>query len=238
MEPEVRERLIEFDNRRLMEGRGLLGFITVAIDAFRKGMRLDPEPLADHQDRTVPVAVSALSDLAIQTRDRRLTKERFVARGTKLLMRAALHAYNAGIKSVDSKAKIEKSDENVLARMVSSQVPFLTNWADQLRAGTGKMPIPNRSDLYGLWLDSVFIEAAVSRMPRDVLIYWKLSKAEHCPTCLALSKNGPYTPETLPTFPRRGDTECMMGCKCTLEVTTSFRKGFLSLLQRLGLVAP
>jgi hypothetical protein len=49
-------------------------------------------------------------------------------------------------------------------------------------------------------------------------IVWQLNPAEHCPDCLGLAANSPYTESTLPTVPGAGDTRCRSNCKCTLSV--------------------
>ena len=77
--------------------------------------------------------------------------------------------------------------------------------------------------MYGDWLDSLFVEGAISQIPLSMLIYWTLHPAEHCVNCLELAAGSPYTKETLPTFPKRGDTQCLTNCKCTLELSTRLR---------------
>lgn len=61
-------------------------------------------------------------------------------------------------------------------------------------------------------------------MPFDTLFYWRLSPVEeHCEDCPALALGSPYTKVQLPTFPRMGETECLMNCLCWLETETGLR---------------
>lgn len=48
-------------------------------------------------------------------------------------------------------------------------------------------------------------------------IIWQLNPAEHCEDCIELAAGGPYTAETLPTYPGAGETQCRGNCNCTLE---------------------
>ena len=81
-----------------------------------------------------------------------------------------------------------------------------------------------RRDLYANNLDSMFHQGSLAGTEDEIEITWKLSPAEHCYDCIALAANGPYAKpgvrsplETLPTVPRRGDTQCLANCKCYLE---------------------
>lgn len=49
------------------------------------------------------------------------------------------------------------------------------------------------------------------------LLYWDLGVAEHCPDCLILNANSPYTVQTLPTYPAAGATQCKGNCQCNLR---------------------
>lgn len=49
------------------------------------------------------------------------------------------------------------------------------------------------------------------------LLYWLLSAVRNCPDCIDLASGGPYTADTIPTFPGAGATRCHGNCKCTLE---------------------
>lgn len=54
--------------------------------------------------------------------------------------------------------------------------------------------------------------------PLDV-IHWRINpEAESCEDCIRIAANGPYTRETLPTVPRRGDTRCLSNCQCSLDI--------------------
>lgn len=78
--------------------------------------------------------------------------------------------------------------------------------------------VPSGVTLYDLTVDedsSFIVEGIVSHN----------SPAEHCIDCYTLAANSPYAKpgdivvdrDTLPTVPRRGDTQCLSNCKCYLE---------------------
>jgi hypothetical protein len=49
------------------------------------------------------------------------------------------------------------------------------------------------------------------------LLYWDLGVAEHCPDCLILNANSPYTAQSIPTYPAAGTTQCKGNCQCNLR---------------------
>ncbi len=63
--------------------------------------------------------------------------------------------------------------------------------------------------------DKVQVEGA----PPYAKIYWVPTRgAKHCPDCLVLAVNSPYTKETLPSYPGDGTTKCGKHCQCKLLI--------------------
>jgi hypothetical protein len=78
-----------------------------------------------------------------------------------------------------------------------------------------------RAGLYAERGSAIFEAGAVSAMPSDVLIDWKMNPAEHCSTCPIYASNSPYTKGTLPGYPGEGFhlTRCGVNCQCQLEIS-------------------
>lgn len=79
--------------------------------------------------------------------------------------------------------------------------------------------IATRAQLYAERVRGTANTGMVGNLPETTLIYWRLGPNEdHCPDCPVLAKGGPYIPKTLPTVPGAGMTECLVNCKCELEI--------------------
>jgi len=52
----------------------------------------------------------------------------------------------------------------------------------------------------------------------DIMVDWMLDEGinDHCDDCITLSNGGPYSSETLPTWPKHGDTACLDRCYCSI----------------------
>jgi hypothetical protein len=58
----------------------------------------------------------------------------------------------------------------------------------------------------------------VEKQPEGTRFRWVLGKAEHCPDCIVLASQSPFTKQSLPTVPKAGATQCRSNCKCKLVV--------------------
>lgn len=85
-----------------------------------------------------------------------------------------------------------------------------------LREPTRKMPRSKRVEMYARALDGVYAAGQVRGAPDNVIIYWLFGDAEHCPECIYLEANSPFTKQSLPTTPRAGSTRCLTNCKCVI----------------------
>lgn len=130
-----------------------------------------------------------------------------------------LHATSSGVKQPDG--IMSKN----LKREADNEVKYFTKFLDAIWNDEEVLPRDTRSELYVDALDSLFSMGALTGTPYKILVYWKLSPAEHCIDCLTLAANSPYAKpgdgtidlDPLPTVPRRGDTQCISNCKCYLE---------------------
>lgn len=117
-------------------------------------------------------------------------------------------------------------DQFWLRGAIKQEQGFISNFAKQLRQGKVSLKQAQaRLDQYTRALDSARIHTWVEKAPHDIRIYWRLGIARHCPDCLVLDANSPYTRKSLPTVPRAGMTQCKGRCACSLEVVRVRRKG-------------
>ena len=80
-------------------------------------------------------------------------------------------------------------------------------------------PIETRALLYNERIRGTANRGALDALPPWTEIDWVLGPNEnHCEDCPELAKNGPYRPDTIPTLPGEGMTECLVNCKCKLRI--------------------
>jgi hypothetical protein len=140
--------------------------------------------------------------------------------GEKHAAAAALGRQRAGDLSP------RNADDDLLGQAVADEeLRYLTRFADDIRGGryTGTDgtldgdKIGNRAATYSRKLLATANEAFVQSSPADATFDWHLGYVEKsCMECPALAEGGPYTPATIPTYPRAGATRCMFHCECSL----------------------
>jgi len=96
---------------------------------------------------------------------------------------------------------------------------YLRKFVQAIAAGKLVLDRYERLKMYIDTIKTVFDHARVESAPPWVKIYWVPTRgAKHCPDCLILAVDSPYTKKTLPTTPRAGDTKCLSNCKCHLMI--------------------
>lgn len=123
------------------------------------------------------------------------------------------YAAGKGVKPSD----LTDGDLEWLRRAAEAEAGFARQFGKDIRKDKLRMPRQQRAALYGLSCEGIAWAGRVEAAGSNDRIHWRLGHAEHCPDCLILAANGPYTKENLPTTPKAGDTECRTGCKCRLE---------------------
>lgn len=128
-------------------------------------------------------------------------------------------------------------DDDLLgAAVADEEARYLQGFVAAIGAGkyTGadgkldKDKLTRRAVLYSRKLLATANEAFVQASDPVDLFDWHLGPTEdNCDECPALAEGGPYTPETIPTYPRAGATPCMFHCKCSL-VRADGINGFLA----------
>lgn len=159
---------------------------------------------------------------AIDLEKGRIDRATFQTRVKKVTFDSYESAYakGKGVKVSD----LTDGDREYLRRAVETELGYLDGFADDLEAGTvGKGPKWSRAKRVQAYSDTVEGIAWHGNVEKNappgsgVLIYWRLSPAHHCESCLLLASASPFERETLPTTPKAGSTECRSRCLCFLE---------------------
>ncbi len=121
---------------------------------------------------------------------------------------------------------IEKGPESKwLKGAMQHEMRFFNKFLAAVIAGTTKMPIHKRIDMYVDALTSFYDSARVIGLPDTVLIYWAGPNDKvTCVSCEYMFKNSPFTKLTLPTVPRSGMTACLTNCRDRLMIRQASQK--------------
>lgn len=76
--------------------------------------------------------------------------------------------------------------------------------------------IYQRAKLYVDRLTGTANESFAQTMPEDTEFMWVLGGDNNCDDCPEIAAGSPYTPETLPSYPGDGSTQCLANCRCSL----------------------
>jgi hypothetical protein len=117
-----------------------------------------------------------------------------------------------------SQGRLTAEDKRWLETFLRKEFEFWKKFIAAVRAGTTKMEVPKRLEMYVQTLKSMYTTARAISAPPTTLFYWETTPAEHCPHCLYLSLKSPFTKANLPTIPASGDTVCKSNCRCHLRV--------------------
>lgn len=115
-------------------------------------------------------------------------------------------------------------DEDLGWAQAEGQRPFLREFVADLgngEYGRGEdfrvAMVIRRAELYALRLAGTANEGWALNLATDMTVRWvDVNDEAECPDCLSLAADGPYLVKDLPTYPGRGDTQCLMNCRCQL----------------------
>lgn len=115
---------------------------------------------------------------------------------------------------------LPKEDLRWVEKFRRAEYTYLNKFIDDIVNGRGTMKYHDRLDMYVDTVDSLFHAGRVDTFPEEgTKIYWMTgASAQVCPDCDLLAAESPYTPGSLPTTPRAGDTSCLSKCNCTLRI--------------------
>ena len=118
--------------------------------------------------------------------------------------------------AVGGKANMTQANYGRVGGVLADEYRYLSRFAYSIANGTvseaqalARIRQYGRATQQSYWREFALESRAQFR--------WQLNPAEHCGDCVALSAGGPYTADTLPTYPGAGDTACRGNCNCTLE---------------------
>ena len=138
---------------------------------------------------------------------------------------------------------IATDDDRVLAdRVIEGERSFVNAFMDDIRSGRYWDAAEERIVFAAIFVRALLYLARLAGTANEAYVKasgdgetwtWILDpEAEHCESesgecldCPTLAAGGPYTAETLPTYPGAGDTECLLGCRCAI-VRSDGRSGF------------
>lgn len=138
------------------------------------------------------------------------------------LERWSTRAYEAGMAAagLGDQELDNGADQYLRKNYIAEERQYMRAFLDGIRKGRVSAAMTRyRASLYAKSLDAAFNVGLLSSFPwsKATKIHWQLGHAEHCTGCVRLSRKV-WTPMTLPTVPRAGNTPCKMNCKCTLVI--------------------
>ncbi|MCK5615141.1 hypothetical protein KAR91_75455 [Candidatus Pacearchaeota archaeon] len=137
-------------------------------------------------------------------------------------------AYVFGQHSVGFSGDLMDEDLSFIKSFKRTENKFLGKFMKAIAAEKLVMNRYERLKMYVGTIRTVFDHARVEASPDWVKIYWTPSRgARHCPDCLILAINSPYTKKTLPTTPRAGDTRCL--CITTPDSRILTKRGWIAI---------
>lgn len=161
-----------------------------------------------------------MQDMLMKYRRGEMTHSQFAFHAKKAFSDMYTKAFGLGAQSSGmGDIGIRPSDRKWLDKFKKTEFGFLNKFIADMEKGKGSMDYSERLNMYVNTIDSLFDAGRVDAYPDDgTKVYWRLGAAEHCPDCIALAMRSPFTPKTLPTTPRAGDTRCLSHCKCSLSI--------------------
>jgi hypothetical protein len=160
------------------------------------------------------------------------------------IAKASAQASHLGRQRAGEKSDFNQSDIDFGKMSAAQQSQYINNFMRDVKAGrygstdnafdstdVKQNQIINRAAMHSNHLIAVANERFALALGDNEKIWWELGGNEnHCEDCPALAEASPYTKNTLPTYPREGDTQCMSFCYCYLH-TEDGKKSFMPLPQ-------
>ena len=111
------------------------------------------------------------------------------------------------------------AEQKWLKSYVDEELGYFKKFLRDIRRGQSDAQVKRRVNAYANALRSVYESGRVLGVGPHVLITWVVDKAkENCPDCVEIARHNPFTPDTLPTTPKGGQTRCRANCYCTLRI--------------------
>jgi len=131
-------------------------------------------------------------------------------------------AFQLGLAASGHPSSLRASQEE--QRWVESawadESKYVRRLCREIAAGRRVDALQWRVKMYPAVLSALFDAGRVAGGHPETMYYWVTSpdpEVEHCPDCMYLQAQSPFTPRTLPTTPGAGLCQCRGNCKCTLR---------------------
>lgn len=149
----------------------------------------------------------------------KITKDEYLSLQKDAISKAFRTSFLLGkVYSQTNEVSLSDYENRMISQLVAGECSFMEKFANDVSSGNGKIPYAKRIKMYSDTLTSMFTFGNMAYVPEDYAIYWVLGNTDkHCPTCLSLAYNSPYTKKTLPSVPKSGYTECLGNCRCNLK---------------------
>jgi len=148
----------------------------------------------------------------------KMSKVDYLSVQKKAIHTAFSGAYSNGkIFGIGHFTELDETERRFIGYQVSKEMQYMSNFADDITTGSGKIPYIRRMNMYSESLDSMFGFGRLVYMPDDAKIIWQLGATDkHCIDCLVFSSKNPYTKKTLPGYPKSGAARCLSNCRCSI----------------------
>lgn len=194
---------------------------------FKSAQRSHARQAGKLVDREIKELTNHLINQIEQFRQGELSFNR-LERRTSIAFKATLERiFKLGMKSVGlvrptgSLYALTAAEQKWLKSYLDEELGYFRKFLQQIRRGRTSKEIERRTNAYAEAMRSIFEAGRVLSVGPNVLIYWVLESRDPCPDCRLIAKHNPYTPDTLPTTPKGGQTRCRANCYCTLRITTA-----------------
>lgn len=170
--------------------------------------------------------------------DGSLSKARLKATSSILFKTTAEQVFQLGVKSAGLVTPtgdlydLTKSEKTWLNNYLKAEIKYFNNLLTSIKKGMSDSQISNRIINYVMSMNSIYEAARVMSVGKYVRIDWVLESDNPCPDCILLHKYSPYTPETLPTTPKAGQTRCYSYCYCSLKMTKCSEEEYKKILKK------
>lgn len=128
------------------------------------------------------------------------------------------------VKPAGSEYGLTDNEKKWIKSYIREELGYFKKFLKQIKNNPNRKDVERRTGLYAAAMNSVYEAGRVLSVGPNVIIVWTLESNNPCPDCILIHKHNPYTPDTLPTTPKAGQTRCKSYCYCTLKITTATPK--------------
>lgn len=194
---------------------------------FKSSQRQHARTASKKLDSEVDELASFLQKQIAKYQQDELTYKRLETRCSIAFKTTVEKVFKLGMKAVGlvkpagSPYDLTANEKKWIDSYLREELGYFRKFLKQIRDRPSRKDIERRTELYASALRSVYEAGRVLSVGPNVIITWNLESRNPCPDCKLIHKHNPYTPDTLPTTPKAGQTRCKAHCYCTLKITTA-----------------